>query len=95
MNQISLAWGHYPDAELFIVVPDGITHAQLRHYARGLGFLDFQNRDGSPLLCGYSLDQKDALRCALETSGYEIADEQIFSATMICLYMSDDAEGSA
>lgn len=80
MNQISLAYGHYPDSEIFIVVPTGITLAQLRHYAHGCGFLDFQNDDGLALLCGSSRDQKKALRHTLEAAGYQLADDQIFSA---------------
>ncbi|MBU1316218.1 MAG: hypothetical protein KJ947_10385 [Alphaproteobacteria bacterium] len=86
MTQISLAWGHYPDTETFIVIPSGITQPQLQYYAHQCGFLDFQNEDGLPLLCGSSRDQKDALRCTVEAAGYELAEERIFSAIPFDLY---------
>lgn len=72
MNQILLIWGHYPDTEIYIALPEGMTLLQLRHYARQCGFLDIQDLYGDPALAGYSLDQKDALRCTLEAAGYDV-----------------------
>lgn len=90
MNRISLAYGHYPDTETFIVIPSGISQAQLQHYAHQCGYIDFQNEDGLPLLCGSSRDQKDALRHTLEAAGYELVDEQIFSAVPFDLYPPEE-----
>ncbi|MCB5205317.1 hypothetical protein LH464_22915 [Neorhizobium sp. T786] len=92
MNKIGLYYGHYPDTEIFIVVPDGITPAQLRHYVKGLGFLDFQNDDGQSLLCGSTSSQKDALHQRLEALGYRLKPSKIFRAVPFDV---DEHEGDA
>lgn len=72
MNQISITWGHFPDTEIFTVTARGLTHAQLRHYAQQVGYLDFQDDDSEPVLLGATHGQKEALLCILEGAGYEI-----------------------
>ncbi|TPM33554.1 hypothetical protein FJ955_02050 [Mesorhizobium sp. B2-2-2] len=76
LNQISLVWSRYPDSQILSVQARGLTHAQLRHYARQVGFLDFQDDDGLAVVIG-TIAQRDDLFCVLESAGYEI--EQEFS----------------
>jgi hypothetical protein len=72
MNQISITYAHFPDAEIFTATARGLTHQQFRHYALPCGFLEFQDEVSRPLLLGSSRDQKSALRTMLETAGFEI-----------------------
>ncbi|MEB2846810.1 hypothetical protein [Endobacterium cereale] len=92
MHTVSLAWGHYFDSEIFIAAPTGITLRELRHYARGVGFIDFQTHTGAPLLCGYSEHQKAALKEALQNDGYSLGKDGLFSAMPIFLCVPDTAE---
>lgn len=80
MNQISIAWGHFPDAEIYTALVRGLTHAQLRYYAQPCAFIEFQDEVSEPVFLGSSRDQKDALICELEAAGYEIEDIKIVSA---------------
>lgn len=74
LNQISLVWSRYPDSQILSVSAHGLTHAQLRHYARQVGFLDFQDDDDEPVIIG-TVAQRDDLFCVLESAGYEIEQE--------------------
>lgn len=94
MRTISLAWGHYFDSEIFILVSGGISTPELRPYTQSLGFIDFQTHTGTPLICGYSEYQKDDLKNALRADGYTVGKDRIFSAMPIFLCVSDRAEVS-
>ena len=74
MNQIRLAWERFPDSPLVAVEADGMSHAQLRHYAQQVGFVSFQDDDGFPQLIATG-EQRDELRAILESAGYDICEE--------------------
>lgn len=80
MNRISLEWTRQPDGIISAVGARGLTHHQLRHYARQAGFRvwgDWVTADAAePILIG-SLQQRDDLLCLLEVAGYEIDAEEI------------------
>ncbi|PRD44383.1 hypothetical protein C5748_07330 [Phyllobacterium phragmitis] len=76
MNQVWLMWRSHPGAEILSVEAGGLSRAQLRHYARQAGFLDFRDDDGDPVIVGTHA-QRNGLRCALEAAGYEITDDAV------------------